>query len=247
MSPSPPDAGTTTAAQTIPRQIGIPAQDWHDLKHAVRAAEAERATSARQTDRAAVIRQYMAWRLGRAGVTLPERPAIKDWSRAAKADTDLPSSATPYRKVRIGNDWDAFGRIVSDRSGDIAQFVAWYLRRKGASLPQAAKESLAEQQQRAEANPGQIGIDPDLEFAARAAGLDPQKVISSLVAWYLRRPASPLPQRPALTDWANEAREATRPADWFGKTRGAVEEARAAAAEARAVVEELRAAAGLKN
>ncbi len=46
---------------------------------------------------------------------------------------------TPRQTIRIDVDlWDAFGRAVGvrERGRAIREFIAWYLRRPGAKLPQ---------------------------------------------------------------------------------------------------------------
>ncbi|MEU7170351.1 hypothetical protein ABZ949_02520 [Micromonospora tulbaghiae] len=49
------------------------------------------------------------------------------------------STHTPHRPIRIEEDlWKPFGDLVGDRNRStlIRQFIAWYLRRPGAKLPE---------------------------------------------------------------------------------------------------------------
>jgi hypothetical protein len=60
---------TIKPTHTPPRQIRI-GDDWYDF---------ERATKAMGTERAEVIRDFIAWYLRRPGVTQPKRPDVSDW------------------------------------------------------------------------------------------------------------------------------------------------------------------------
>lgn len=191
---------------TKSRQTHIPWDDWHDFKHAAKAAGAGRDLPPRQRDRAARVRQFITWYLRRKGATLPERPPVEEWIDAARADTEEPLNKNLARQIRIGADWIDFGHACRadgrDRAEVIRQFVAWYLHRDGATLP--SRPPL-----RSWAGDAPLQDDRhDLEYAARAAGAEPDEVIRQFIAWYLRRPAAPAVKRPPLDAWVDEARAA---------------------------------------
>ncbi|MGW2938994.1 hypothetical protein ACWDA7_46345 [Streptomyces sp. NPDC001156] len=137
---------------------------------------------------------------------------------------------TPFRQVRIGDDWYDFehaaGAQGTDRSKEVRRLIDWYLRRPGATLPDrpAAKawepqaRKAAEERARAagasaseggQTKPSKIRIPDDdwtdFQHATKAAGTDRSKTICRLIAWYLRRPGIGLPERPPLDAWIGEA------------------------------------------
>lgn len=67
------------APKTPPRQIRI-GDEWYDF---------DAAAKSKGTERAAVIRDFIAWYLRRPGAKLPERPPAGPWS---KPSTDQPTS-----------------------------------------------------------------------------------------------------------------------------------------------------------
>lgn len=60
---------------TPPRQIRI-GDDWYDFGAAAKS---------QGTERAAVVREFIAWYLRRPGATMPKRPDLSDWQTAAAA------------------------------------------------------------------------------------------------------------------------------------------------------------------
>jgi hypothetical protein len=203
MSPT-PEAKDTHTPQ---RLIRIPWDDWRDFKHAARAAPVpeSRAGSLRQLDRSANIRAFVAWFLHRPGASEPDRPTRVDWEKAARTDKDKPSDL--QRKVRIGNDWldfeHAAAAVGSTRSTLVQEYIAWVLRRRGARLPE--RPSLDAWLGDAPA----LDDHHDLVHAAAAVGMTPEELQAAFIAWFLRRPAAALPDRPAVDDWFAAARGQT--------------------------------------
>lgn len=139
-------------------------------------------------------------------------------------------TATPFRQVRVGEDWFDFEFAATagdfrDRSAVTRALIAWYLRRPGATLPDrpaiedweaAAREAEAQRArdgvtifyENGHTKQSKIRIGEDweaLKHAANAQGLDRAEVVRQLIAWYLRRRRAPLPDRPALEAWIENA------------------------------------------
>jgi hypothetical protein len=106
-------AADTSTPTTIPRQIRI-GRAWIDLEHATRAAE---------TDRATVIRQFIAWFLHRDGAGLPSRPPLKAWAGEEPVQDDWHDFE--FAAASMG--------MTSDEA--IKAFVAWFLHRPAAPAP----------------------------------------------------------------------------------------------------------------
>jgi hypothetical protein len=65
------------APKTPPRQIRI-GDDWYDFDHAAKAQGTERAT---------VLRHFIAWYLRRPGATMPKRPEADAWQASKETTT----------------------------------------------------------------------------------------------------------------------------------------------------------------
>ncbi|RPE39783.1 hypothetical protein EDD90_2801 [Streptomyces sp. Ag109_O5-1] len=206
MSPIPAPTAETQSAQPKPRQVVVSWDDWRDFKHASKVATGP-ALSKRQTDRAARVRQCIDWYIDKPGATLPERPPVKAWQGDARADTTEPT--TIPRQVRItGRTWaefDAAARAAdTTRSAVIQQFIAWFLHRKGESLPDRPTRELW-----AGDVPARDADEHDFKFAAEAMGMTPDDAVKAFKEWFLHRPAAPAPlRRPPVNAWAAAAARA---------------------------------------
>ncbi|MFI5814940.1 hypothetical protein ACIA7S_28775 [Streptomyces sp. NPDC051643] len=133
---------------------------------------------------------------------------------------------TQNRPVKIGEDWyDLEAAAGSERPEIVRRLIAWYLQRPGAELPnrpavrtwrataseaaqQRARDGVSIFDDKGHTKKSMIRIGDDwvaLDAAVKAAGTDRSEVIRRLIAWYLRRPGSSLPERPPLGAWAAQA------------------------------------------
>ncbi|MFF1284388.1 hypothetical protein ACFVY4_27050 [Streptomyces sp. NPDC058299] len=134
--------------------------------------------------------------------------------------------ALPLRQARIGDDWydleHAAKAVGNDRSTQIRQLIAWYLRQPGVELPerppvkawQAAAQAAAKERAKAgvwsvteegHTKQSKFRVSDDdweaLAQAARTMGLERAEVVRQLIAWFLRRRRALLPERPPLEAW----------------------------------------------
>lgn len=206
MSPLPPPTAETKSAQPQPRKVDIPWDDWRDFKHACKAG-AGQALSKRQYDRAARVRQFIDWYRHKPGVTLPERPPARAWKDDARAD-DSPATSIPRQIRVVGRAWFEFNAATeaaeTNCSAAISEFIAWYLHRRGATLPDRPDRELW-----AGDMPTRDEDEHDFKFAAEAMGMTPEEAVSAFKAWFLHRPAAPAPlKRPPVNAWAAAAARA---------------------------------------
>jgi hypothetical protein len=112
-------------------------------------------------------------------------------------------------KVQTG---PALSKRQTDRAARVRQFIDWYMRRPGVTLPERPApedwaEAAAADTSTPTTLPRQIRIGrawADFENAARAADTDRSKLIQQFIAWYLHRAGATLPSRPPLKAWAGE-------------------------------------------
>lgn len=70
-------AAMPNAPRTPARQFRCPDADWTDF---------QRAAAARGTERAALLREFIAWYISRPGAKRPTRPDPSTWQTQAPAD-----------------------------------------------------------------------------------------------------------------------------------------------------------------